>query len=231
MNLKAKLYILKNPTFLLSGPSSFELSFDSYLSITVGSLSFLKISPGSSFVYLPPSSSVSLPRTAAALAGHVRHLRRPSAALHRATCPSLPRRRIPRPRAGRPYPLHVTPIACPSRASPPLTVDATRSAPPPAPCSPTCRSPAGRRRSFSPAAVLRARHANPAATELRRAATRAAGVPAPGPAQSHLLLDSERILEFLTQPLLRLHAHISLVLSYSDHHPHRTSAAPPGHRR
>jgi hypothetical protein len=38
-------------------------------------------------------------------------------------------------------------------------------------------------------------------------------------------------MEFLTQPLLRLHTHISLVLSCSDHHPHRTSAAPPSHRR
>jgi hypothetical protein len=134
MNLKENLYILKNPTFLLLGPSSFELWFESYLSITVGSLSFLKISPGSSFVYLPPSSSVSLPRIAAALAGHVRHLHRPSAALQRATCPSLPRRRLPRPRACCPCPLHVAPVACPSRASPLLAVAATRSTPPPAPC-------------------------------------------------------------------------------------------------
>jgi hypothetical protein len=32
------------------------------------------------------------------------------------------------------------------------------------PTDPTCRSPAGRRRSFAPAAILRTRHANPAAT-------------------------------------------------------------------
>jgi hypothetical protein len=52
MNLKAKLYILKNPTFLLLGPSLFELWFESYLSITVESLYFLKFATGSSFVYL-----------------------------------------------------------------------------------------------------------------------------------------------------------------------------------
>jgi hypothetical protein len=60
MNLKAKLYILKNPKFLLLDPSSFELWFESYLSITVRSLSFLEIAIQSPFVYLSPSSSVSL---------------------------------------------------------------------------------------------------------------------------------------------------------------------------
>jgi hypothetical protein len=54
MNLKTKLYILKNHTLLLLGPSSFELWFESYLSITVESLYFLQIAFGSSFVYLSP---------------------------------------------------------------------------------------------------------------------------------------------------------------------------------
>jgi hypothetical protein len=54
MNLKEKLYILKNHTFLLLGPSSFELWFESYLSITVESLYFLHFATGPPFFYLFP---------------------------------------------------------------------------------------------------------------------------------------------------------------------------------
>jgi hypothetical protein len=55
MSLKAKLYILKNHTFLLLGPSSFEPWFESYSSITVGSLHFYDIAPRSSIVFLESS--------------------------------------------------------------------------------------------------------------------------------------------------------------------------------
>jgi hypothetical protein len=55
MNLKAKLNILKSHTFFLLGPSSFKLWFESYLSITVRSLSFLEIAIQSpSSTSLPP---------------------------------------------------------------------------------------------------------------------------------------------------------------------------------
>jgi hypothetical protein len=102
MNLKAKLWILINPTLLLLGPSSFERWFKSYLDITVGSLSFLKISIRSSFVYLSlPPPLFSLPAHRHCSASHVQYPCRPSAALSLSTYPPLPRRRFPRPRAGR----------------------------------------------------------------------------------------------------------------------------------
>jgi hypothetical protein len=68
MNLKAKLYILKNHTFLLLGPSPFEHWFESYLCIIEGSLHFCDIAFGSSFVYLSlsPFPLFSLSRAAAA---------------------------------------------------------------------------------------------------------------------------------------------------------------------
>jgi hypothetical protein len=130
MKLKAKLYILKNPTFLLLGPSSFELWFESYLSITVGSLYFLKLATGSSFVYLSPPllcfSAARRRRSASHVpctsppqsrpeAGHVppQHLPRRSPASHW-LLPVLPRR----------------PAVCPSRLSPLLTVAATPAPPP-----------------------------------------------------------------------------------------------------
>jgi hypothetical protein len=196
----------------------------------VGFLSFLKITTGSSYVYLPPSS-VSLPRAAAALASHVRHPRGLSAILHRATCPSLPRCRLSRPRAGLFPPCHT---AC-RQPEPPCTAARRRCDPiSTTSCSlqiPRVALQPAATVAFPPAAVLRARQLTPPLLEPRRAATRAAGMPALALAQSHLFLDSERILEFLTHSLLRLHTHISLVLSCFDHHPYRTSAAPPGHRR
>jgi hypothetical protein len=68
MNLKAKLYILKNHTLLLLGPSLFEHWFESYLCITVKSLSFLNFATRSLFTYLSlPLLYSSLPRTAAVL--------------------------------------------------------------------------------------------------------------------------------------------------------------------
>jgi hypothetical protein len=60
MNLKAKLYILKNHTFLLLGPSPFEHWLESYLYITVRSLLFYDIALRSSIFFLEsPSSSAS----------------------------------------------------------------------------------------------------------------------------------------------------------------------------
>jgi hypothetical protein len=48
MNLKAKLYILKNHAFLLLRPSPFEHWFKSYQIITIGSLHFCEIANQSS---------------------------------------------------------------------------------------------------------------------------------------------------------------------------------------
>jgi hypothetical protein len=52
MNLKAKLYILKNHTLLLLGPSPFEHWLESYLYITEGSVLFSEIAFRSSIVFL-----------------------------------------------------------------------------------------------------------------------------------------------------------------------------------
>jgi hypothetical protein len=77
ISLKAKLYILKNHTLLLLGPSSFEHWFKSYQIITVGSLHFCDIAFGSSFVYLslpllyflcPHAAAAALPTMCAASA-------------------------------------------------------------------------------------------------------------------------------------------------------------------
>jgi hypothetical protein len=60
VSLKAKLCILKNYTFLLLGPSSFEQWCESYLCFTVRPLSFLLFTVKSSvFLLAPPCSSVS----------------------------------------------------------------------------------------------------------------------------------------------------------------------------
>jgi hypothetical protein len=146
MSLKAKLYILKNPTLLLLGPSSFEHWFKSYLCITVGSLSFLKIATGSSFVYLPPSSSVSSLRR--------RRSGQPCAPPPPPQCCPAPGH-MPFPASPPPSPtprwpsllLPRRPTVRPSRPSPLLAIVAT-----PRylllPGDPTCRSPAGRRRSL-----------------------------------------------------------------------------------
>jgi hypothetical protein len=56
MHFKEKLYILKNPAFLLLGPSPIEHWFGSYQSIIVGSLHFCEIAPRSSIVFLRPQS-------------------------------------------------------------------------------------------------------------------------------------------------------------------------------
>jgi hypothetical protein len=61
------------------------------------------------------------------------------------------------------------------------------------PADPTCRSPAGRRRSFPPAAVLRARHADPAATRAspcrharrRRASSCSRAIPSSSGLRAH----------------------------------------------
>jgi hypothetical protein len=61
MNLKAKLYIFKNHTFLLLSPSSFEHWLESYLCFTEGSLPFSEFAFRSSIVFHEsPISSVPL---------------------------------------------------------------------------------------------------------------------------------------------------------------------------
>jgi hypothetical protein len=68
MNLKAKLYILKNHALLLLGPSPFEHWFESYLCIIVEFLSFLEFATRSLFVYLSlPLLCSPLPCAAAVL--------------------------------------------------------------------------------------------------------------------------------------------------------------------
>jgi hypothetical protein len=198
----------------------------------VGFLYFLQFATGSSFIYLSLSlSSVSLPRAAAALASHVRHPRRLSAVLNRATCPSLNCCRLPRPRAGFFPPCHA---AC-RLPEPPCTAAPRRCDP----ISTTSCSLQIPRAALRPAAAVvfpqlpssACATPTPPLPELRRAATRTASVPAPALAQTHLLLDSERILELLTHLLLRSHTPISLVPSAPITPPRPTSAAPPGHHR
>jgi hypothetical protein len=141
MNFKVKLYILKNHTFLLLGPSSFEHWFKSYLCITVGSLYFLQIAFGSSFVYL---SSPLLCFSAA----RCRSSGRSCAVLLPAPMPLCAHPRVA-PASGPPLPglalapphLATSSAVCLSRASPPLAVAATP-APPPASGDPTRHFPA-----------------------------------------------------------------------------------------
>jgi hypothetical protein len=99
MNLKAKLYILKNHTLLLLGPSPFEHWFKSYLCITVGSVYFYEFANQSSSSSSVPRAPLPLPR--------VRDLcRRPIPELLQTTPPS------PRPR--------VTVLLLPPPPPPPL---------------------------------------------------------------------------------------------------------------
>jgi hypothetical protein len=121
MHLKTKLNILKKPTFLLLGPSSFELWFESYSSIIVGSLYFLQFATGSSFVYLsPPLLCFSAARCRRS-AGHV-------------PCTSPPQSR---PEAGHVPPQH---LPCRSLASRWLFLASPRR-PLSARAAPRCRSP------------------------------------------------------------------------------------------
>jgi hypothetical protein len=71
MHLKEKLYILKNPAFLLLGPSPIEHWFESYQSITVGSLHFYEIAPRSSIVFLRPRSPLLSAARVISAAGHL----------------------------------------------------------------------------------------------------------------------------------------------------------------
>jgi hypothetical protein len=131
MNLKAKLYILKNYTLLLLGPSPFEQWCESYSCFTVGSLHFSKIAVGSSFVYL------SLPLLCVSSAARRRHCPAMCAALPPLRCPSpspVPLPHLPRrsPALALASPCLATPPAsCPSCTPPPLAVAAPL-APPPA---------------------------------------------------------------------------------------------------
>jgi hypothetical protein len=147
----------------------------------------------------------------------VRHPCHLSTILHRATCPSLPRRRLPRPRVGRPWPLHVAPVACPSRASPPLAVAATQHHLL-LPGDPTCRFPAGRCRSSPRCLLICAPRYLPPLPEPRRGRHARRRLSALAPARPHLSLDSEHLLELLACLLLHLHTLFSLNFSCSDHH-------------
>jgi hypothetical protein len=132
MNLKAKLYILKNPTLFLLGPSSFELWFESYLDITVEPLCFCEIAFQSPFVYISPSVSLRapLPPLWPAMCAT------PAASAPSCTGP----RALPCLAAAFPDPALASshratpPVVCPSRLAPPLAIATTRSVPPPAPC-------------------------------------------------------------------------------------------------
>jgi hypothetical protein len=187
---------LKKPPLLLLGPSSFELWFESYLGITVGSLYFLQFAIGSSFVYL------SLPLLCFS-AAHRRRSGQPCA-------PPPPPQRRPAP-GHVPFPASLPPSPTlrwpslllprrrtirPSRPSPLLAVVVTLRHLL-LPGDPTCRSPAGRRCSLPQLPSSARATPIPPLPELHRAATRAAGVPAPTCAQPHPLLDHEHLLQLL----------------------------------
>jgi hypothetical protein len=112
----------------------------------VGSLYFLKLATRSSFVYLSPLSSVSLPRAAAALPAMCRALPRPRAALRQATCRPGTCPAAPRPRAGFFPSCHAARLsarAASRRCSPSQHLQHHLLLP----AAPTCHSPASRHRS------------------------------------------------------------------------------------
>jgi hypothetical protein len=111
MNLKAKLYILKNHTLLLLGPSPFEHWFESYLCIAVESLSFLEFATRPLFVYLSlPLLCSPLPRTAAILPAMCAA---PAvSALLRTSPPATPASAPPLPALALAYSRHDTPPDC-----------------------------------------------------------------------------------------------------------------------
>jgi hypothetical protein len=188
------LYILKNHTFLLLGPFPFELWCKSYLSITVESLHFLQFAFGFSFVYLSPPLLCFSARTAAdALAGHVRHTRRRSAALPRPR--ALPCSTAAFPNTALATPALSTSHLPPARAalhhrspSQRLQRHLLLSAIPHVPSLPRRRSPDP---VLARPCVL---HVALPPFEPQRAATRIAGAPAPAWARPHPLLDPEHFL-------------------------------------
>jgi hypothetical protein len=195
---------------LLLGPSLFELWFERYLDFTVESLYFCEIPFQSPFVNLPPSSFVSLPHAAAALAGHVRHPRHLSTVLHRATCPCP----IPR------WP----PLPSPRRTchlpEPRFTAARRRCnpAPPPAFRRPHV-SLSGRPSSqLSPLSSFLHATLPPPLPEPRRGRHARRRLSALAPARPRLSLDSEHLLELLACLLLHLHTLFSLNFSCSNHH-------------
>jgi hypothetical protein len=156
---------------------------------------------------------------AAALTSHVRHLRRLRAVLRQATCRPSTCPAAPRPRGGFSSPHHATCclsellLAAARRRC--KTISTTSCFPMIPRVTPLpCRRP--------PDLVLsctRVPHIALLLPELRRAATRTAGVPAPVSERPHLLRDPEHILELLAHLPLRLHTRISLNFSCSDHLP------------
>jgi hypothetical protein len=169
------------------------------------------------FVYLPPSSSVS-------------SLRRAAAALPAMCCaPAAPALLWAEPRAGSAQ-LHRLPraaLSSPRRATPP-----GRLPEPPLAAARRCYKPVPPPASRQPHASLLGRlppYSSPLPSsthdtlsvplpELRRAATRAAGMPALALARPRLIPDPDHLLELLAHSLLRLHTHILLVFACSDHH-------------
>jgi hypothetical protein len=225
VNLKAKLYILKNHIFFLLGPSSFEHWFKSYLCITVGSLSFLQIAFGSSFVYLSLPLLCFLCRTPPPLS-------RPCA--------------LPLPPQRRSAPVHVSPQPLPRRfpasrwlllASPcRLTAGPNCASPPPAVAA-TLAPPTAYQRTHASLPCLAAALPTPCWPALASStshflcpssaavATHAADAPAPASTRSRLVLDPEHILESLAPSFLRCtHAFHSISLLRS---PSSTRPPPP----
>jgi hypothetical protein len=195
----------------------------------VGSLSFLNITTGSSFVYLPLSSSVSsLRRAVAAVPAMCREppLQSRSEASHASSPASLPPSPTPH---WPPLFLPRRPALRPSRSSPLLAVAATQRHLL-LPGDPTHRSLADR--CLTPPRCLLPRTTRcPCCYPSFAVLPCAAGVPAPASTRPHLVLDPEHILELL------VHSFLHCTHTFCSFSPapttslHPTSAASPGHRR
>jgi hypothetical protein len=181
------------------------------------------------FLLQPRPPLFSLPARRRRSAGHVQHPRHPRTAQGRATCrlspvPPFPRAALASPRRATP------PVVCPSRSSPPLAVAATRSAPPPAPHRSHASLP-GRPLPYpSPLPSSARATPTPSLPELRRgrhARRRSLTLPLTRCVLfSNLkhVLSPQCILSFAPATI------ISPTFLSPNPAPHRTSAAPPGHR-